>query len=336
MSPKAVNIDCLAYPVLMLDAAGTVSGANSAAVAYFSASGIGPLPGTCAADALRQLTQLTDGTAVLPPKCFVEEPVAIHCDAVDATGREFLVSLVPCLDEAAARVEWMLSLLEHSDVRLAQRQREAALRFMTHDLRAPLSSVVALLDLYRFNGSAMTQEELLGRIEGHAHKLLDMVEAFVECTEVEMRERRSCEVDLVDATAEAIDEVWQEAQTLDVRLYPIGDQWKTAVCRGERGPIMRAIRRLLLHAIRRSPSAAPVAWELEQRDAHWVVAISDSGASANTQALLTPHTGTLERDAPGLDLGLAIVVATAAKYGGCLELQHHPAGGSTYRLVVPK
>ena len=336
MSHKTVSIECFTYPVLMLDAAGAVSAANSAASAYFSANNNGPLLGACAADALRQLTRLSDRTAVLTPKCFVDAPAAIHCDAVDATGREFLVSLVPCPDEATARVAWMLSLLEHTDARLAQRQRAAALRFMTHDLRAPLSSVVALLDLHRFNASAMAQPEMLGRIEGHAHKVLDMIDAFVECAEVELRDRRVGYVDLVDAMAEAIDEVWQEAGKRDVRLYPIGEQWETAVCRAEREPLMRAIRRLLQSAIRRSPSAAPVAWELEQRDAHWAIAISDSAASADSPALPMPHTETLSRDTPGLDLGLAVVVATAAKYGGCLERQHHPAGGSTYRLVIPK
>lgn len=211
---------------------------------------------------------------------------------------------------------------DHTEAHLAQRQRDAALRFMTHDLRAPLSSVVALLDLYRFNADAMTQEELFGRIEGHAQGLLEMIDAFVELTEVERRVTRFCDVDLVDVTAEAIDEAWEEAKKHGIELYPIGDRWETAICRGEREPIMRAIRRLLFNAIRRSPSAAPVAWEIEQRDAHWVVAISGGGAP--------------EPEGSDVDPRLQIVVATAAKYGGSLELQHNPAGGSTARLVIPK
>jgi len=321
VSHQSVNIDCLTYPVLTIDFAGTVSSANSAASVYFGANGTGQLLGISAADAMRHLTRASDGQAVLTADWFLSA-VGIHCDAIDAKGREFVVSLVPRPDATSTRVGWMLSLSDQTDARLAQRQREAALRFLTHDLRAPISSVVALLDLHRFNGSAMTQEELLGRIEGHAHRLLDMVEAFVELTEVELRVRRLCDVDLVDVTAEAIDQVWEEAKKLDVRLYPIGDQWETAICCGEREPIKRAVRRLLLNAIRRSPSAAPVAWELEQRDAHWVVAISDSGAPSSSES--------------GIDPGLAMVVATAAKYGGVLEIQHNPAGGSTYRFVIPK
>jgi len=309
-----VNIDCLTYPVLMIDFAGTVSNANAAASVYFGANGTVQLLGISAADAMCHLTRASDGQAVLTTDWFRNAPVGIHCDAVDAKGRELVVSLVPCRDDEG----WMLSLSDQTEARLAQRQRDAALLFLTHDLRVPVSSVVALLDLYRFSGSAMTQEELLGRIEGHAHRLLDMVEAFVELTDVERRVPRLCEVDLVDVTAEAIDEVWEEAKKLDVRLYPIGDPWEAAICRGEREPIVRAVRRLLLNAIRRSPSAAPVAWELEQRDSHWVIAISDSGASSSS------------------DPGMAMVAATAAKYGGSIELQHSPAGGNTCRIVIPK
>jgi signal transduction histidine kinase len=201
-------------------------------------------------------------------------------------------------------------------------QREATLRFLTHDLRAPISSMMALLELHRFNGSSMTQEDLLGRIEGHAHRLQDMIEAFVELTELELRVPRLGDVNLVDVIAEAIDEVFEEGKKLDIKLYPIGSQWQIAVCRGEREPIIRAIRRLLLNAIGRSPSSAPIALELEQQDVHWVVAISDCGAS--------------QPEGSGGDLGLQIVATTAAKYGGRFEIVHNPAGGSTCRFVIPK
>jgi hypothetical protein len=211
-----VNIDCLTYPVLMIDFAGMVSNANAAASVYFGANGTGQLLGISAADAMCHLTRASDGQAVLTTDWFRNAPVGIHCDAVDAKGRELVVSLVPCRDDEG----WMLSLSDQTEARLAQRQRDAALPFLTHDLRAPVSSVVALLDLYRFSGSAMTQEELLGRIEGHAHRLLDMVEAFVELTEVGRRVPRLCEVDLVDVTAEAIDEVWEEAKKARRQAVP--------------------------------------------------------------------------------------------------------------------
>ena len=56
-----------------------------------------------------------------------------------------LARLLPVESETA--IGWLVSLIDLSAERDAERQRATLLRFLSHDLRAPHSAILALLDV---------------------------------------------------------------------------------------------------------------------------------------------------------------------------------------------
>ena len=66
-------------------------------------------------------------------------------EARDAAGRDLLVRLVPCFNTVGQTTSSIASLVDITPIRQAERQRDVALRFISHDMRSPQSSTLALL-----------------------------------------------------------------------------------------------------------------------------------------------------------------------------------------------
>lgn len=78
---------------------------------------------------------------------------------------------------------WLLSLTDLSIERDAQQQRETLLRFLSHDLRAPHSAILALLDVQRHEASDVWQ--VFTQIEQQVRRALSLTESFVQLAKAE-------------------------------------------------------------------------------------------------------------------------------------------------------
>ncbi|WP_426789066.1 hypothetical protein, partial [Xanthomonas campestris] len=68
-------------------------------------------------------------------------------------------------------IGWLLSLTDLSAERAAEEQRGVLLRFLSHDLRAPHSAILALLDVHRHQAGA--DAPLFEQIERQVRRALD-------------------------------------------------------------------------------------------------------------------------------------------------------------------
>ncbi|MDP1142691.1 hypothetical protein, partial [Klebsiella pneumoniae] len=73
----------------------------------------------------------------------------------------------------------LLSLTDLSKERDAQQHRETMLRFLSHDLRAPHSAILALLDVH--NG----ESPVFAQIEQQVRRALSLTESFVQLAKAE-------------------------------------------------------------------------------------------------------------------------------------------------------
>nr|BFE92764.1 hypothetical protein GCM10020185_33000 [Pseudomonas brassicacearum subsp. brassicacearum] len=82
-----------------------------------------------------------------------------------------------------APIGWLLSLTDLSAEREAEEQRSVMLRFLSHDLRAPHSAILALLDVQRHQVGG--DNPLFDQIERQVRRALDLTEGFVQLAKAE-------------------------------------------------------------------------------------------------------------------------------------------------------
>lgn len=238
--------------------------------------------------------------------------------------------------EGEAALGWLLALVDLSAEREAQSQRSAMLRFLSHDLRAPHSAILALLDLHRHAGPG--DDSALRQIEGQVRRALGLTEDFVQLTRAESESYRF-EPTLLGALAlDAFEQAWPLARAKGIELVRRLDD-DEALVSADHGLLCRALFNLLENAIKYSPSGTRVELEL-LREGDWVrCRVIDQGrgiAAEDLPGLCQPYrrVGDVEA-AEGLGLGLAMVRAVVERHGGQLSCESEVGKGSCFSIALP-
>ena len=129
----------------------------------------------------------------------------------------------------------MATLTDISSIRQAERQREETLRFVSHDMRAPQSSILALIDMHHEADARDSQDDTLRRIAMLARRTLNLVDDFVHLTRAESMAIRPVELDLGSLLQDGVDEFWAAAQKRTSRwrrslTCPWPMRWATRRC----------------------------------------------------------------------------------------------------------
>jgi signal transduction histidine kinase len=322
-------------PVLGIDSEGEVRHANQAAASAFGAAAPASLYGANVHTLMQGFSSPESHRAMFEPDWPSRARPFVAAEAIDGQWREWLVSLAALTDAGGETAGWLLSLLDQTESRLAARQRDAALRLMRHDLRAPQASVLALIELWRLDQDAMPIDDLLARIERNVDETLGMVDNFVELAKVESAHGPLVRVELIELTREAVDAEWHEARARKITVLRVGDEPDRAFCTADRGKLATALRQLVRNALRRSPPGSRMSWQWACRGAYWTLVLHDSGSAPSGLTRLDDGSASVRAARSGLDPGLAIVLATAARHGGWVELEQE-AALNVLRFVIPR
>ncbi len=259
----------------------------------------------------------------------------------DAEGREFLVRIAPLYDADGATSASIVEFADVSILKRALREREDLIRFISHDLRSPASSLLALAKLQRDDTRALEPQAYVARTEALAHRSLALAEGFLALARAEAIAAETFAVfELVEAIRDARDEVWALAVERDVRLELSAPDFATWV-RGSRELLSRAITNLLTNAVKYSPRGRAVAISVSRKNEWLEVRVSDSGPGIEpaVQTRLFQRFQRLARargqDPGGIGLGLAFVKLVAARHGGTVGVVSTPGQGSEFWLRVP-
>nr|WP_315592052.1 CHASE2 domain-containing protein [uncultured Cupriavidus sp.] len=280
------------------------------------------------------------------------------CDALDADGpvtsssdshgvelateddRRYLLHGAPLHGEAGRPAGVIVSLIDITAVRRAERQREQTLHFLSHDMRSPQASILALIDLQSRADRALPQHELLGRIGEHAHRTLALADDFIRLAQAESQNLVFADVDLTALVLDATDELWALAKSrgVELQLELDGDG---IVLRAAPMLVVRAIANLVSNAIKFSPSGAPVTVGLRRLGPYMAIEVTDRGPGIAREAqarLFRPFSRVHAQgnDAPsGSGLGLVFVKTVAERHGGRVMLRSDAGEGATFSIWLP-
>ena len=234
-------------------------------------------------------------------------------------------------------------------VRLAQARLSQAIqesddfmKFLSHDMRAPLSSIIAEIELRRLHanpGPSLTpvEDAHFASIEAQAQKSLVLAEEFVQLAKTgRLTPLHLVPVDLSTIADEAVDQVWTLARDKGVRLE--SDVAPDAWARGEPSLLARALFNLLHNAVKFTPEGGVVRLAVERHGERWHCIVTDEGpgiAEPAQNLLLASGASTAASPGVGLVLGLALVKAVAERHQGELTISSTPGQGAAFQLCLP-
>lgn len=333
------SLEGLPDATLVCDKAGVVLLANAAAARHFGVDAGHQLQGQKASTLMSGVLSPADRRPVVIPAIFAGPPAVLSVAAIDGLERELLVRQAPSFSGSGQHLGWILSLVDLTDIRQAERQRDHAMRFLSHDMRAPLASVLTLLSLQRQNPSAMPQQQFHERIERHAKKALGLADDFTQLVRAQSYNYHFERHDLVDVLLECVDDAWEAARRHRIRVT-MGSAPEQAYSLINRELIARAIGNLLGNALKFSPAESSIACSVESLPRAWAVVVRDEGpgiAEELRSQLFEPFVrGPATANIEGAGLGLAFVKTVAQRHGGKLLLDSAPGRGSVFRLVLPE
>lgn len=334
------GIDQLPVATMTLDTKGRVVLANAAALRYWQQR-LTEMAGQDAHDLMADIRRRTTGAPMMPKGALLGDLQSIAGEGVDSEGRALLLRCVPFFNADNEHAGWMVALVDISEMRRAQSQRDEALRFISHDAREPSAAILTILELARERPDAFTDASLLASIERQAQTGLELADGFVNLARAEAEPFRPEVLDLVALLQQAIDNAWARARHLQVRVLLV-TRLEEALCIADRNLLIRALTNVLSNALKYSPQGADLECSVEKEEQHWRVAFRDHGPGIAVELqsqLFQPfhrlhHEG--HPEVHGVGLGLLLVRTVTQRHGGTVEIDSAAGAGCTVTLVLPK
>lgn len=332
----------MADGVIVTDTRGGVLLSNARAGWYLRGDDNAELNGLPVGDLLQVLNLEQGGEWTELIRRGLEECTRQQVSVRHRDGRDLLVQIAPLNTGPTGITGLIFNFSDISPLKASERKRNELLNFLSHDLRSPLVSLSALIDLARSHQPGGKIAGLLDRMESYTGNTLELAEQFLQLARAESSESFTFrEIDLVGVATNALEQVWGQAQSRQIHLQQAWDPGLEAWLTGDGSLLERALVNLLDNAIKYSEPGTVVSLDVrvEQGRVHCCVNDQGPGIDADQLPHLFERFHRIERPGikgqRGAGLGLALVDAVARQHGGRVTVSSKPGKGSTFCLVLP-
>ncbi len=236
----------------------------------------------------------------------------------------------------------VLYLEDVSIERAATRARELLAQLLVHDMKNPLTAVMANLDFLDGELPAGELSMAVKAATSGSLRLRTMIRDLLDVTRLQTgtmppdRQRRDAAKLLLGVASEAR----IVAKGLDVELVlapPHGE----LVAEYDESVLRRALENLVDNALRHAPAGSAVTMAGSRRGEHLVLQVSDEGSgvpAALRERIFDAHARfvpLVDSDDHNVGLGLTFVRMAAHAHGGSASVQPRADRGSIFELVLP-
>ncbi|HEF5873642.1 TPA: CHASE2 domain-containing protein [Burkholderia cenocepacia] len=348
-------MNSLPEATLLASASGAVMLANRLALDLYgtNAAQRGALPpatGRHAAHVLRAMTASDDVDRYVHRalRTLAERNGAAHAsetpapmdglEIVNAKQRSLLVkcAIVPARETSDGML--IFHVADVTPLRAAERQRDTALRFLSHDMRSPQAAILTLIEQRREAPRALPEALFVDLVAHYARKTLTLADQFLLLARAQARSPKATEVDLVPLLGDAADDLWAHASAKRITIRLNAEPGMLVVA--DALLLRRAFANLIDNAIRFSPEGATVAVAADESGDRWRVTVADTGVGIPQHQLPNLFTEFFRIDASGASaghgLGLAFVKQVIDALGGEIRVDSAVGRGSVFTLLLPR
>ena len=324
---------------LVIDGRGRILLASLAARALFRCYGDGALPRSAGVALRRVLPAIVAGdaalAAILSPQ---SSATTAPREVAFRDERSFQIEASRFVAAASSASFTILRLVDITARKRAERDRQHALEFLSHDIRAPQTTLLGMIaQLDDRNDSAAK-----ANIARLARRTLSLAQSFVDIARAQSDRLDFVPTDLADVLRESIDLLWTDSKAKSVRIQlTVPDDEALVMADGLL--LARAFQNLLTNAIRHAPSGSAIAARVvSATDANgalsWLCKIDDRGPgiARATIATLFARFETGERRTGGTGLGLSLVKAVCTALGGDVRCYSKPGIGTRFVIRLPQ
>lgn len=254
-------------------------------------------------------------------------------------NKDFLIHFAPFSLPDSDQSGIIANISDISELREQQRQHREAIDFISHDVRSPLVSQLALIEQLKRNQGQLEPEQLdqLGRL---ARRSYHLAEEFVQLARAEqLTETRFYECEFLAIVENARDSVSEQAAEKDIQLTLQGteDLW----LKGNAELLERAVINLLTNAVQYSAPKSTIIIQVFQAGHQACLTVSDEGEGIAPEEV--PHLFDRYRRQKsselsgnhGTGLGLSFVNVVVEKHRGEIHVNSRLGEGSAFTLKLP-
>ncbi|TAH07438.1 MAG: sensor histidine kinase [Sphingobacteriia bacterium] len=235
-------------------------------------------------------------------------------------------------------------LIENEEtLKLINAQKDKFLSIISHDMRAPLSSIISFLDYYKDNFTNFTAAEIdfvSTNLSTHVKKVVEMLDELLMWSRAQTGE---IQVNLqpIDLTKIITDTVEILNQSAVNKKITITTDIHSQLIWGDKNMTAFIIRNIISNAIKFTHENGNILINTKRNKINAFVTIKDSGVGMspeNLGKLFQGNTsfstfGTAEEK--GIGLGLVLCKDFLDKQNGSIEIDSAPESGTTVNLLFP-
>lgn len=257
----------------------------------------------------------------------------------DNRGRSLLLEAAPSVDSQGERAGLIVTLVDLSEIREAQRRRDEALAFLSHDIRSPQASILAVVELHGLDPKTYPAAQALAKIDAYARSTIDLAEQFVQLSRVETQAYRLADCELGEIAHEAVEAIRAQAAAKSIRIDLAASG--AVPVRAERGLLLRAIVNLGNNAVKYSPPDTTVLVSVSAQGDTARCSVRDQGYGIGEQdqkrlfERFARFSSAGQPQEKGLGLGLAFTKTVVERHEGQMNVTSQLGAGSEFGFVLP-
>ncbi|CAD6551797.1 Adaptive-response sensory-kinase SasA [Paraburkholderia hiiakae] len=355
------SLDAVPEPILVADLRGVVLIANHASRAYLARLNVSAAEGRLMQDVFVDLSLVKpidpapDAMAFAhahwpapldPARGEFAELMERGVEVRARDGSDYLLRYARCTNAQGQAVGWIAGLVDVTELHDAERQREDALRLLSHDMRSPQASIVALVETERERGTLASEpvRGVMERIERYARRSLKLADDFVQLARAESQVYALEPTSLAELVIDASDEVWPQARAKRIQIDTAFEGEQMGWINADRSLMTRALVNVLNNAVKYSPADTRIVCSIGLDDhipPRVVCSIRDQGygiAHEDQARLFQPFQRFHAEQRPevsGAGLGMAFVKTVVTRHGGDVQLESEPGEGTVLTMSLP-
>lgn len=252
-------------------------------------------------------------------------------------GRSFVMRRTPLIGSEGEYRGYIHYLADITALARADTQREEMLQLLSHDMRAPQSAILALLDGH-------IDDKAKQSIATNSKRTLQLAQDFVEIARMGETPFDGEDLLIDGLVEEVIDSLWplasERAITIDLTNINEG-----SFIVGEADSLSRAFMNLLDNAIKFSPNGSKIRVKIKNMDFGKTtmvnITIEDQGSGIDNDMLpILFERFTTNRSkegrAQGTGLGLSFVAAVIERHNGSISADNRRGGGAIFSILIPE